>query len=105
VRDKNDCGIAKINIIVIGYKKFFTPNGDGFTDKWNIIGINPDNLPQSNIYIFDRYEKLLKELDPLSDGWDGTFLGNPMPQTDYWFKVLLQDGRELKGHFSLIRGW
>ena len=50
-------------------------------------------------------KKLLKELDPLSDGWDGTFLGNPMPQTDYWFKVLLQDGRELKGHFSLIRGW
>jgi gliding motility-associated-like protein len=105
VRDKNDCGIANMNLIVIGYKKFFTPNGDGYTDKWNIIGITKDNLPKSKIYIFDRYEKLLKELDPLSDGWDGTFLGNPMPQTDYWFKVLLEDGRELKGHFSLIRAW
>ena len=105
VRDKNDCGIANMNLIVIGYKKFFTPNGDGYTDKWNIIGITKDNLPKSKIYIFDRYEKLIKELDPLSDGWDGTFLGNPMPQTDYWFKVLLEDGRELKGHFSLIRAW
>ena len=105
VRDKNDCGIAKMSVFVIGYKKFFTPNGDGYTDKWNLIGITKDNLPKTKIYIFDRFEKLLKELDPLSDGWDGTFIGKPMPQTDYWFRVILEDGREFKGHFSLIRGW
>jgi len=26
-----------------------------------------------------------------------------MPQTDYWFRVFLEDGREFKGHFSLVR--
>ncbi|MBL6648299.1 MAG: T9SS type B sorting domain-containing protein, partial [Flavobacteriaceae bacterium] len=41
---------------------------------------------------------------PLSDGWDGTYLGKPMPATDYWFRTYLEDGREFKGHFSLIRG-
>ena len=105
VRDKNQCGTAKIDVWVIGYKKFFTPNGDGYTDTWNIIGITPNNLPKSKIYLFDRYEKFLKELDPLSPGWDGTFNGKPMPQTDYWFRAILEDGREFKGHFSLIRGW
>ncbi|MAU64024.1 MAG: hypothetical protein CMC38_06775 [Flavobacteriaceae bacterium] len=105
VRDKNGCGVVNMDVWVIGYKKFFTPNGDGYTDKWNIIGITKDYQARSKIYIFDRFEKLLKELDPLSPGWDGTFNGKPMPQTDYWFKVILEDGRMFKGHFSLIRAW
>ena len=105
VRDKNGCGVVNMDVWVIGYKKFFTPNGDGYTDKWNIIGITKDYQARSKIYIFDRFEKLLKELDPLTPGWDGNFNGKPMPQTDYWFKVILEDGRLFKGHFSLIRAW
>ena len=104
VRDKNDCGIAQIEVSVIGYKKFFTPNGDGIHDNWRILGIREDFQPNSRVYIFDRYGKLLKELDPVTEGWDGTYLGRPMPQTDYWFRVFLEDGREFKGHFSLVRG-
>ena len=105
VRDKNNCGIAQIDVSVIGYKSFFTPNGDGYHDKWNILGLRADFQPKSKIYIFDRYGKLLKELDPLAEGWDGNYNGKPMPQTDYWFKVNLEDGREFKSHFSLIRAW
>ena len=105
VRDKNDCGIASVDVWIIGYKKFFTPNGDGYTDNWNIIGITPNYQAKTKVYIFDRFGKLIKELDPLSKGWDGNFNGNPMPQTDYWFKVILEDGREFRGNFSLYRGW
>ena len=104
IRDRNDCGIAQIDVSVIGYKKFFTPNGDGIHDNWKILGIREDFQPNSRVYIFDRYGKLIKELDPITEGWDGTYLGRPMPQTDYWFRVFLQDGREFKGHFSLVRG-
>ena len=104
VRDKNGCGIAQIDVSVIGYKKFFTPNGDGIHDTWRILGIREDFQPNSKVYIFDRYGKLLKDLDPVTEGWDGTFIGRPMPQTDYWFRVFLEDGREFKGHFSLVRG-
>ena len=105
MRDKNECGIAQIDFHVIGYKKFFTPNGDGIHDTWNIIGLTKTNLPKTKIYIFDRFGKLLKELDPLSPGWDGTFIGKPMPSTDYWFRVQLEDGREFESHFSLVRAW
>ena len=105
IRDKNECGVAKIDVSVIGYKKFFTPNGDGIHDTWNIIGLSKINQPKTKIYIFDRFGKLLKELDPLSSGWDGTFIGKPMPSTDYWFRVYLEDGREFKSHFSLVRPW
>lgn len=105
VRDKNNCGVAQIDVSVIGYKKFFTPNNDGIHDTWRILGIREDFQPNSKVYIFDRYGKLLKELDPLGEGWDGTFIGRPMPQSDYWFIVFLEDGREFKGHFSLVRGF
>ena len=111
IRDKNSyytydygCGIAQVDVSIIGYKKYFTPNGDGINETWKILGINSAFNAKSKVYIFDRYGKLLKQLDPLSDGWDGTYLGKPMPATDYWFRTYLEDGREFKGHFSLIRG-
>jgi gliding motility-associated-like protein len=112
IRDKNSyyyyefgCGILEIPVSVIGYKKYFTPNNDGVNETWKILGIRPDYNADSKVYIFDRYGKLLKQLDPLTEGWDGTYLGKPMPATDYWFRVYLsEDGREFKGHFSLIRG-
>ncbi|MDG2368704.1 MAG: hypothetical protein P8L90_05925 [Flavobacteriaceae bacterium] len=28
-----------------------------------------------------------------------------MPSSDYWFRINLEDGREFKSHFSLIRAW
>ena len=111
IRDKNSyyiydygCGIASIDVSIIGYRKYFTPNGDGINDTWKILGIRKEFNGNSKVYIFDRHGKLLKELDPLSTGWDGTFNEKPMPATDYWFRTLLEDGREFKGHFSLIRG-
>ena len=105
VRDFEGCSnIAEASINILDYPKFFTPNGDGIHDNWRILGIREDFQPNSRVYIFDRYGKLLKELDPVTEGWDGTYLGRSMPQTDYWFRVFLEDGREFKGHFSLIRG-
>ena len=105
VRDKNNCGIAQIDVSVIGYKKFFTPNGDGYHDTWKILGIRADFQAKSKVYIFDRHGKLLKELDPLTEGWDGNYKGKPMPASDYWFRVKLEDNREFRSNFSLIRGW
>jgi gliding motility-associated-like protein len=103
IEDKNGCGFSSLPISVIGYPRFFTPNNDGYNDVWQIQGINDMVQPDSDIYIFDRYGKLLKQLNPGSVGWDGTFNDNLMPSSDYWFKVLLQDGRTFSGHFSLKR--
>ncbi|KAF2330031.1 T9SS type B sorting domain-containing protein [Flavobacterium nitrogenifigens] len=82
------------------YPKFFTPNGDGFNDTWTI---DPDYLaPNSSIRIFDRYGKLIKEL-ALNTSWNGTYLGNQQPASDYWFTVTRINGTEYRGHFSLKR--
>jgi gliding motility-associated-like protein len=103
VRDKNDCGISEELVSVIGFPKFFTPNGDGVNEFWQVRGISRQFQPNTSILIFDRYGKLLAELNPLGGGWDGTYNGAPMPSSDYWFKVQLEDGRTFTSHFSLVR--
>ena len=103
VRDKNNCGIVDELVSVIGFPKFFTPNNDTENDFWQVKGISRQFQPNTSILIFDRFGKLLKELDPLSRGWDGTFNGAKMPTSDYWFKVQLEDGRTFTSHFSLKR--
>ncbi|MCA0132086.1 T9SS type B sorting domain-containing protein [Winogradskyella alexanderae] len=103
VRDRNNCGIAEELVSVIGFPKYFTPNGDDNNDFWQVYGITEQFQADTSILIFDRYGKLLKELDPLGPGWDGTFNGNKMPTSDYWFKVNLQDGRTFTSHFTLKR--
>ncbi|OYX22435.1 MAG: hypothetical protein B7Z06_11655 [Flavobacteriales bacterium 32-35-8] len=103
VEDKNGCGTATLPISVIGYPKFFTPNNDGINDFWQIQGINALIQPKTNIYIFDRYGKLLKQLNPTERGWDGTFNGYALSTDDYWFKLSLQDGRTFMDHFALKR--
>jgi gliding motility-associated-like protein len=89
---------------VIDYPKYFTPNADNYHDTWNIIGGNCGSI--TKIYIFDRYGKLLKQLDPSGNGWDGMYNGSLLPSSDYWFRtVYLEDGveKEFNKHFTLKR--
>ncbi|MFV0572781.1 MAG: T9SS type B sorting domain-containing protein [Xanthomarina gelatinilytica] len=107
-RDLNGCGVASDMVLVMDYPLFFTPNNDGYNDTWQIFGI--ENQLDAKIFIYDRYGKLLKQLSPTGPGWDGTYNGELMPSSDYWFTI---DYRELgeseggqkqfKAHFSLKR--
>ena len=104
IRDvENNCGITQDLVSVIGFPKYFTPNNDGINDTWQVYGVSDVFQPNTIIYIYDRYGKLVKQLSPTGKGWDGRFNGAPMPNSDYWFAVTLQDGRIFKNHFSLKR--
>lgn len=109
INDKNGCGTTEpLEFLVVGYPKFFTPNGDGIHDAWNVLGIETLNDP--SVFIFDRYGKLLKQLNAATIGWDGTFNGRPMPSSDYWFRFEYSEDEEglvvaktRKTHFTLKR--
>ncbi|MEO1011456.1 MAG: T9SS type B sorting domain-containing protein [Bacteroidota bacterium] len=102
VRDRNGCGIAQDEVSVIGFPRYFTPNGDGINESWNLIGVSRGR--SVIVSIFDRYGTLLHELDATDEnGWNGTFNGRLLPASDYWFKIQLEGGRTHKGHFSLKR--
>nr|WP_321237175.1 choice-of-anchor L domain-containing protein [uncultured Psychroserpens sp.] len=103
VRDINGCGIIEKVISVLGFPKFFTPNGDPFHERWQVYGVNSEFNQGTAIKIFNRYGKLLAQFSNDSAGWDGTLNGQALPSDDYWFTVTLIDGRTFTGHFALRR--
>ncbi|HMK06525.1 MAG TPA: T9SS type B sorting domain-containing protein, partial [Flavobacterium sp.] len=105
VRDNLGCNSFQLHVTALSFPNFFTPNGDGFNDTWNIKGL-PNNQ-DARISIFDRYGKLVKQIATRGNGWDGLYNGNELPSTDYWFLLNYEDKngvrKEFKSHFSLKR--
>ena len=105
VRDAQACDVLTKEVFIVDYPRYFTPNGDGINDTWNIIpSIN--GISFAKIYIFDRFGKLVKEMTTSGSGWDGTYNGQSLPATDYWFTIKYQEAginKEFKAHFSLKR--
>lgn len=100
VRYKNGCGLVSRTTSTIQYPKFFTPNGDGVNEYWNVSGM--DIASVENIYIYDRYGKFLIAINPQGNGWDGWYQGKQMPASDYWFTIET-NGNKISGHFTLKR--
>ncbi|CAM4299967.1 T9SS type B sorting domain-containing protein [Flavobacterium terrigena] len=103
VNDKNNCGLVSETFYALSYPKFFTPNGDNYNDTWQIKNLEKKGLENSKINIFDRFGKLVKQIKAGGTGWNGTFNGNQLFSSDYWFVLELTNGKTVKGHFSLIR--
>lgn len=101
VRDLQGCTTVSKRLHLLYYPNFFTPNGDGENETWRIEFSTAE--PELIVYVYDRYGKLITNFGPQDQGWDGTFNGNPLPATDYWFVVERADGQIHKGHFSLLR--
>ena len=104
VTDANGCTNLTKLVLVIGYPTYFTPNGDGYHETWNVVGLGD----AAKVYIFDRYGKLIKQISPTGEGWDGTLNGEPLMSTDYWFTVdylepQTGESKVFRSHFSLKR--
>ena len=108
VEDKNGCRPnATLEVSVIEYPKFFTPNNDGINDTWAIKGANSTFYPNAQINIFNRFGKVVAQIEVDTPGWTGTYGGKTLPSDDYWFSIILVDRngrtRNRKGNFSLLR--
>ena len=102
IKDINGCGIpTPFKVFVLDYPRFFTPNGDNYNDFWTIQ--NSAKYPNMMIYIYNRYGKLITQVSPKGSGWDGSYNGQDLPADDYWFSILLNKDRIIKGHFALLR--
>jgi len=85
------------------FPPYFSPNGDGTNDTWEIENLR-EYYPNAVVKIFDRFGRKLIEYPGYKVGWDGTYLGNKMPSTDYWYVVFSDEfEREVAGHFTLLR--
>ncbi len=101
MRDKFGCGETSETIYVFNYPRYFTPNGDGINDFWTVSSLKKQ--PNATVSIFDRYGKLITRFNGDSRGWDGKLKSKDLPSSDYWFVIMLESGKTIKGHFSLKR--
>lgn len=101
IRDSSTCKYSENPFVILDYPHFFTPNGDGINDEWKIENLTT-TYPGATINVFDRYGKLLKQIED-GESWDGTFNKLVLPSDDYWFIIDLKNGQVKKGHFSLKR--
>ena len=96
----DDCEICKIAV-----PSAFTPNGDGFNDKFraeaNCI------ISQYDLAIYNRWGQKVFESKSIDDAWDGTFNGVPQPSSVfvYYLSVTKANGelKNFQGNVSLLR--
>ncbi len=106
IQDSNECSTSttfEIDAIELEPSKYFTPNGDGQNDYWEVG--NLELYPNTEIYIHDRFGKEIAKYNGKDfKGWDGTYMGNPLPGTDYWYVIYVREtGKRIVGHFLLKR--
>lgn len=81
----------------------FSPNGDGTNDVFK-----PEftNMTDIQVWVFDRWGKLLKHWDSLDGNWDGYYEGRKCQTDTYVYKIVGNgiDGKhsEWVGHVSII---
>ena len=104
--DNKGCSTSlafKLNAPPVEIPTYFSPNGDGEHDVWTVPTIS-ETYPTAEITIYDRYGKKLVEFLGADAGWDGTYNGNPMPTTDYWYEIHVREIDKIyTGHFTLLR--
>ena len=100
VRNLYDCPIVISMHLHFIIPKFMTPNGDSYYDTFELRGI--EFFQTSEVYVFDRFGKLLKSSKNNPFSWDGTFNNQLLPSSDYWYLIIIE-GQEYRGHFTLKR--
>ena len=105
-RDEVGCQGSTTFVITapeISIPEFFSPEGDGMNDEWDLNHIF-DIYDQAEVTIYDRFGKELVTFGGDIGSWDGTYNGNPMPSTDYWYVINIPEIDMIyTGHFTLIR--
>ena len=67
-----------------------------------------DDIVAAEVYIFDRMGRRLAHFNGLTEDWDGTYNGKPLPQAAYVYYVRYIDGsnrnwKTISGTFSIVR--
>jgi gliding motility-associated-like protein len=83
----------------------FTPNGDGYNDKWEISQGNCNQ--QLKVSVYNRWGGLVYHSDNYNNDWDGNYDSKQLPDATYYYviQVLYPDGRqqELTGNVTIMR--
>lgn len=99
IADQAGCNRIIETVVVRGAPRFFTPNSDGYNDRWHVI--NAQNYEGMEVEIYDRFGKPMATLTDRSEGWDGVYNGKQLATNTYWYSIKYE-GTVNYGYFTLI---
>ena len=102
---KSASTVITVTPICINPMQAFTPNGDGFNDKWVIT--NGNCLIRATVQVYNRYGSKVFESNDYKNDWDGTYKGKPLPDATYYYEIryeLINNNIvERKGTVTILR--
>lgn len=82
----------------------FTPNNDGLNEQYEIFATGTKEF---NLVLYNRWGQVLFTSNDPAKTWDGTLNGNPAPDGEYYYTLVVKDKLDVvssyKGIFTLIR--
>jgi gliding motility-associated-like protein len=107
VTDGNGC-TAQLTVTVgvtgqdcLRVYEIITPNADGRNDTWKLR--NAELYPDAEVFVYNRWGRLVYHSRNLTDEWDGTSDGKLLPNDSYHYVIHLNDGSEPRtGVISII---
>ncbi len=85
-----------------------TPNGDGLNDQFVIEALvnNPEEYPNNELIIFNRWGDIVYEAQPYLNDWDGKNKnGKELPQGTYYYvlRLSVEAGEIFKGDVTILK--
>ena len=94
-----DSTIVSIKNCSIDPSRIFTPNNDGFYDKWVVF--NGSCIKKVNVSVYNRWGGLVYYSENYQNDWDGTYKNKPLPDATYYYVI---DVNEITGRNYLLKG-
>lgn len=97
-----DCGVDPVVYNAI------TPNGDGMNEtfEFEILNLRPNDFPDNELIIFNRWGDILYEAAPYNNNWNGTNDdGSLVPEGTYYYILRLDIGQGdiIRGDVTVVR--
>lgn len=92
VAEGNDCTPPSI----------ITPNNDGINDAFIVPCLSSGNYPDNTVVIFNQWGDELYRANPYNNDWQGTFDGQVLPASTYFYHVDYGDGSAPASGFLMI---
>jgi|GEM_PF-1284963 len=85
-----------------------TPNEDGINDAliFDNLRNNPEDYPDNDIVIFNRWGDVVYKMDGYDNNWKGTNMnGQPLPDGTYYYilRLNISEGEIFRGDVTIIR--
>ncbi len=85
-----------------------TPNGDGLNDElvFDVLLNNPDEFPNNELIIFNRWGDIVFRAKPYLNDWQGTNnAGQPLPHGTYYYilRLDLSERNIIRGDVTILK--